>query len=217
MGSLPFLGVPFLGVPGITLDVGSVLRYGSHLLGVLKEGIPRSNMKENSSGHRWRWTKELRLPSTCITLVWPPPCNSHHQDFSILSRGFLLTFTFHCYREGAICNVSPIDWWILIPGSSRYVKFLPGSFLVKRRKFYTLGRSRYIHPQSLTNGTWKWWGFQSRNQTVSVWADEVFGEFSGGVCLLLGKSPKKDLMQLHEDPPVDVFPVGNWWFSMVSS
>ena len=40
-----------------------------------------------------------------IYLVWPPPCTSHHQDFSIFSRGFLLTFTFHCYREGAISNI----------------------------------------------------------------------------------------------------------------
>ena len=36
--------------------------------------------------------------------------------------------------------------YIYIPGSSRYVKFLPfGKFFrVKRHKFYTLGRSRYI-------------------------------------------------------------------------
>ncbi len=35
--------------------------------------------------------------------------------------------------------------WVFIPGSSRYVKFLPFGrfFLVKRHTFYTLGRSRY--------------------------------------------------------------------------
>ena len=38
-----------------------------------------------------------------ISLIWPP-CNSEHQDYYMFSRGFLLTFTFHCYREGAISN-----------------------------------------------------------------------------------------------------------------
>ena len=40
-----------------------------------------------------------------IYLIWPPPCNSDHQDYYMFSRGFLLTFTFHCYREGAISNI----------------------------------------------------------------------------------------------------------------
>ncbi len=35
-------------------------------------------------------------------MIWPPPYNSDHQDYYMFSRGFLLTFTFHCYREGAI-------------------------------------------------------------------------------------------------------------------
>ncbi len=38
-------------------------------------------------------------------LIWPPPCNSDHQDYDMFSRGFLLTLTFHCYREGAISNI----------------------------------------------------------------------------------------------------------------
>ena len=40
-------------------------------------------------------------------LIWPPdaPCNSEHQDYYMFSRGFLLTFTFHCYMEGAISNI----------------------------------------------------------------------------------------------------------------
>ena len=41
-----------------------------------------------------------------VILVWPPPCNSDHQDHYIFSREILLTFTFHCYREGAISQVS---------------------------------------------------------------------------------------------------------------
>ncbi len=45
--------------------------------------------------------RKLRVP---IPLIWPPPCNSDHQDYYMFSRGFLLTFTFHCYREGAISN-----------------------------------------------------------------------------------------------------------------
>ena len=46
-----------------------------------------------------------------------------------------------------ICIFIFIHVYIYIPGSSRYVKFLPfGSFFfVKRHKFYTLGRSRYIY------------------------------------------------------------------------
>ena len=39
-----------------------------------------------------------------IPWMGPPPCNSDHQDYYMFSRGFLLTFTFHCYREGAIPN-----------------------------------------------------------------------------------------------------------------
>ena len=46
-----------------------------------------------------------RAGSSCMSLVWPPPCNSDHQDYYMFSRGFLLTFTFHCYREGAISYV----------------------------------------------------------------------------------------------------------------
>ena len=41
-----------------------------------------------------------------IGLVWPPPCNSDHQDYYMFSRGFLLTFTFHCYKEGAVSKIS---------------------------------------------------------------------------------------------------------------
>ncbi len=40
-----------------------------------------------------------------MTLIWPPPCNSDHQDYYMFSRGFLLTFTLHCYREGAISKL----------------------------------------------------------------------------------------------------------------
>ena len=40
-----------------------------------------------------------------ISLIWPPPCNSDHQGYYMFSRGFLLTFTFHCYREGAISKL----------------------------------------------------------------------------------------------------------------
>ncbi len=40
-----------------------------------------------------------------MILVWPPPCNSDHQDYYMFSRGFLLTFTFHWYREGAISKL----------------------------------------------------------------------------------------------------------------
>ena len=45
-----------------------------------------------------------------MILIWPPPCNSDHQDYYMFSRGFLLTFTFHCYREGAI----PKGWWSML-------------------------------------------------------------------------------------------------------
>ena len=47
------------------------------------------------------------------------------------------------------------DIYIYIPGSSKYVKFLPFGwfFLVKRHKFYTLGRSRYIYTPPKTNMT----------------------------------------------------------------
>ena len=45
-----------------------------------------------------------RWSSLYIHLVWPPPCNSDHQDYYMFSRGFLLTFTFNCYREGDISN-----------------------------------------------------------------------------------------------------------------
>ena len=37
--------------------------------------------------------------------VLPPPSNSDHKDYYMFSRGFVLTFTFHCYREGAISNL----------------------------------------------------------------------------------------------------------------
>ncbi len=40
-----------------------------------------------------------------IVLIWPPPCNSDHQDLYVISRGFLLTFMYHCYREGAISKI----------------------------------------------------------------------------------------------------------------
>ena len=40
-----------------------------------------------------------------IPWVLPPPSNSDHKDYYMFSRGFLLTFTFHCYREGAISKV----------------------------------------------------------------------------------------------------------------
>ena len=40
-----------------------------------------------------------------IHLVWPPSCNSDHKDYYMFSRGFLLTFTFHRYREGATCKI----------------------------------------------------------------------------------------------------------------
>ena len=40
-----------------------------------------------------------------MNLVWPPPCNRDHQDYYMFSKGFLLTFTFHCYKEGAISNL----------------------------------------------------------------------------------------------------------------
>ena len=43
-----------------------------------------------------------RIPMIIISLIWPPPCNSDHQNYYIFSGGFLLTFTFHCYREVAI-------------------------------------------------------------------------------------------------------------------
>ena len=54
-------------------------------------------------------------------LVWPPPCTSDHQHYYMFSKGFLLTFTFHCYREGAISNiwmfpkigVPPNGWFIM--------------------------------------------------------------------------------------------------------
>ena len=48
-----------------------------------------------------------------IYLIWPPPCNSDHQDYYMFSRGFLLTFTFHCYREGAISKpyISFVFFW----------------------------------------------------------------------------------------------------------
>ena len=39
----------------------------------------------------------------------PPPSNSDHKDYYMFSRGFLLTFTFHCYREGAISKVYDIS------------------------------------------------------------------------------------------------------------
>ena len=47
------------------------------------------------------------------------------------------------------------EFKINIPGSSRYVKFLPfGRFLlVKRHKFYTLGRSRYIFYSHMLRGS----------------------------------------------------------------
>ena len=41
-----------------------------------------------------------------ISLIWPSPCNSDHQDYYMFSRGFLFIFTFHCYREGAISKAS---------------------------------------------------------------------------------------------------------------
>ena len=37
--------------------------------------------------------------------VLPPPSNSDHKDYYMFSRGFLLTFTFHCYWEGAISKI----------------------------------------------------------------------------------------------------------------
>ena len=32
-------------------------------------------------------------------------CNSDRQDYYMFSKGFLLSFTFHCYREGAISEL----------------------------------------------------------------------------------------------------------------
>ena len=45
--------------------------------------------------------------SEYIYIYWvlPPPSNSDHKDYYMFSRGFLLTFTFHCYREGVISNI----------------------------------------------------------------------------------------------------------------
>ena len=58
----------------------------------------------------WRFGRDEICPVNCIgfyryIFVWPPPCNSDHQDHYMFSTGFLLTFTFHCYREGAISKV----------------------------------------------------------------------------------------------------------------
>ena len=47
------------------------------------------------------------LPTKMFIIPWvlPPPSNSDHKDYYMFSRGFLLTFTFHCYREGAISKL----------------------------------------------------------------------------------------------------------------
>ena len=61
---------------------------------ISKEVLGRSNLMKKSL-----------LFFVDSNLVWPPPCNSDHQDYYMFSRGFLLTFTFHCYREGAISKI----------------------------------------------------------------------------------------------------------------
>ena len=112
-----------------------------------------------------------RLPDTNIQAADPllmeeirPPgqpvevgSSSHYLQGSYTSQVVVWDFSHQQYRWLYFTNK--------IPGSSRYVKFLPfgrSFFLVKRHNFCTLGRSRYnLDPQKMSNFSPKrsglWW------------------------------------------------------------
>ncbi len=77
-----------------------------HLLRFGMTGPQKTYPKPNLRRYDWM--------SRGICLIWPPACNSDHQDYYMFSRGFLLTFIYHCYWKGGQPKVySTKSLWFL--------------------------------------------------------------------------------------------------------
>ena len=133
------------------------------------------------------------VPNMIIHLIWPPPCNSDHQDYYMFSRGFLLTFTFHCYREGAI--------------SKSYTHISTIKTQKKCREVTPESIEFQLHSQQLTWRAPKWWALENvtgplknSNCWYLCWISGVYFVF-----LLLNKHLEKGKTYY---PP-------KWWCFMV--
>ena len=126
-----------------------------------------------------------------ISLIWPPPCNSDHQDYYMFSRGFLLTFTFRCYREGAIPKAYPTN--DVFKHSSCFTTFCPSTGPEHKKHFrgtasprtYLPTKTQTISnytPGKLTARTWKspiCKGTSSSKPSwiwIPCWRSEVYAE-----------------------------------------
>ncbi len=79
--------------------------WNHHLVYLFSKKIPHPQTFRHRQTVWGPFAVETLQKKLCIYWVLPPPSNSDHKDYYMFSRGFLLTFTFHCYREGAISNV----------------------------------------------------------------------------------------------------------------
>ena len=143
--------IPLINSTNITTDTQPIsLDFEPRFRFIIPEIYRRCRFHHFFSGKR----TPMFFPSNnmVIYLIWPPPCNSDHQDYDMFSRGFLLTLTFHCYREGAISKLYNIIGYISINHKTKCCMFIIYMHQFASINFWSLQKLkelRYNFPYSL--------------------------------------------------------------------